>query len=181
MTDKTITFIIAGVALAVLIAIIATIPLRKKRILEKAGKLLLPLQNGVSYKVITLFMLSLLIVAVIPLRNFALHLQIIFALVSIIAATMGAKEASGLGKAGIYENLIISGTYVIPFEDILSLPTVAYEDAPETYGVDKTTLEIIRESDAARVLLLFENEEKRTEALQAILKIRPELKIENEE
>lgn len=181
MTDKTITFIIVGTALAVLIAIIATIPFRKKKVLENAGKLLLPLQNGVSYKIVALFMLSILILAVLPMRNFALHIQIVFALVSLFAATMASKEAIGLGKAGIYENLIISGTYIVDFDDILSLPTIAYEDDPKTYGVDKTTLEIIRKKDAATVLLLFENEEKRKEAVEMILKIRPELKVENEE
>lgn len=174
------TFIIIGIAAVVMITMIATIPLRRKKILENAGKLLLPLQNGVPIKVIGLFVLSFLILAVIPLRNFALYIQVIFALVAIFAARFSAQEAAGIGKAGIYENIIISGTYVIEFDDILSLPTVAYEDDPETFGVDKTTLEIIRKKDASTVLLIFENEEKRKEALQTILKIRPELKVEND-
>lgn len=176
-----ITYIIVGIASLALIAIMATIPHKRKQILQKAGNLICPLQNGVSYKVVALFILSILILIVIPMRNFALYIQVVFAAVAVFAGRMAAQEAIGLGKAGVYENLIISGTYVVPFDEILSLPTLAYEDDPETHGVDKTTLEIIREKDASSVLLIFESEEKRQEAVQAILKIRPELKVENED
>jgi len=177
----TLTYAIVGISGLVLIGIIASIPFRTKKALNNAGKLLHPLTNGVPIKVVGLFILSALILVVIPMRNFAVYIQVIFVLVSLISARMAAQEAAGLGHAGIYENVIISSMAVLPFDDILSIPTLSYEDDPETAGVDKTTIELIRKSNAATVLLTFENEEKRQEALKTILQVRPELKVENEE
>lgn len=181
MDEKTITLIIVATAALMYVWILATIPFRAKKALSDTGKLLLPLKNGMPLKVIFLFILAALIIAVIPMRNFALYLQVIFALAALVASRMGAQEAAGIGRAGIYENTIIFGTYVVPFDDILAIPTLAYEDDPDTVNVDKTTIEIIRKSTAATVILIFDDEEKRNEAVQVILKIRPDLKQENEE
>lgn len=181
MNEKTITIIIVAVAAAIYFAILASIPFRAKKALADTGKLLLPMKNGMPLKVICIFLLAALIIAVIPMRHFAFYLQVIFALAALVAARMGAQEAAGIGHAGIYENTIISGTYVVPFDDILAIPTLAYEDDPETVNVDKKTIEIIRKSTAATVILIFDDEEKRSEAVKTILKIRPDLKQENDE
>jgi len=181
MTEKTITILIVALGAAAYLGILLSIPFRTKKAMADAGKMLLPLKNGLPFKVVCLFLLAALIIAVIPMRNFAFYIQAIFVLAALMAARMGAQEAAGIGHAGIYENTIISGTYVVRFDDILAIPTLAYEDDPDTVNVDKTTIEIIRKSDAQTVVLIFESEEKRQEAVQTILKIRPDLKQENEE
>lgn len=181
MTEKTITILIVALGAAAYLGILLSIPFRTKKAMADAGKMLLPLKNGIPFKVVCLFLLAALIIAVIPMRNFAFYLQVVFALVALMAARMGAQEAARIGHAGIYENTIISGTYVVRFDDILAIPTLAYEDDPDTVNVDKTTIEIIRKTDAQTVLLLFDSEEKRQEAVQTILKIRPDLKQENDE
>lgn len=176
--ENVVTAAIVASALLALAAIIATIPLRTRRILSKSGKMILPLENGVPVKVIGMFILSGLIIAIIPMRNFAPYIQVVIALAALLAAWMAAKEASGLGKAGIYEDAIIWGTEFIPMDDILSIPTLAYENDPETVGVDMTAIEIIRKSSAATVTLTLGTEEKRAETLSAILRRRPDLKTE---
>ena len=168
--ENVVTAAIVASALLALAAIIATIPLRTRRILSKSGKMILPLENGVPVKVIGMFILSAL--------NFAPYIQVVIALAALLAAWMAAKEASGLGKTGIYEDAIIWGTEFIPMDDILSIPTLAYENDPETVGVDMTAIEIIRKSSAATVTLTLGTEEKRAETLSAILRRRPDLKTE---
>lgn len=175
------TFLIVVTAAMVYLAILCSIPFRTKNALFNAGKLLLPLKNGAKFKVIAMFILSALVIAVIPLRNFAFYIQAVIALAALFATNMAAREAAGLGRAGIYENTIISSMSVLPFDDILSIPTIAYENDPETTGVDKTVIQLIRKSNSATVLLTFENEEKRQEALQVILKQKPELNVKNDD
>ncbi|WP_191013413.1 hypothetical protein [Treponema zioleckii] len=175
MNEKQVIYILAGIAALIYAALLISLPIRRKKTLSAAGNLLVPLQNGLTYRVVGIFIVSALIIAFVPTRKFAFYIAVILFAVAIIATNMSVQEAVGLGKAGIYENIIISGTAIVKMQDIYALPTLEYEDDPDTVAVDKRIIEIIRQN-GAKVILAFPTVEERHEAVKAILKQRPELK-----
>ncbi len=177
MDHKTLTYILTAAAAIAYAGLLISIPLRRNKILKAAGQLLFPLENGLTYRVIGIFVIAAGIIALIPLRNFAIYISVILFLCAILATELGVRESVGLGKAGIYKNMIISGTNAIPLNEIYSLPTLAYEDDPETTMLDKRTLEIIT-NKGTKVILVFSTEDIRQKAVAQILQELPGLKPE---
>ena len=70
--------------------------------------------------------------------------------------------------------MLISGTSALLWSDIISLPTLAYEDDPDTTQVDKRTLRIITDKSGEQ-LILFASEEERAAAVAKILALVPRL------
>ena len=110
-----------------------------------------------------------------PLRNYSWFVNIILLATALVAAEIAAREAAGCGKAGIYENMLISGTDSVLWNDVYSLPTLAYENDEETTQVDFKTLRVIL-NNGKENLILFSSEEERKQAVDLILKLAPKLK-----
>ena len=162
----------------VFVAQIVSIPFRKKSISKKGGSLLMPLENGSIVRVITIFVICALIIVLVPLRNFALWISAVLIFCALLGENFAVKDLCALGKAGIYENMIVTGPNVVYFDDIFSFPTLAYENDPETSMVDKQYLQVMRKNNST-VTLIFESEEKREAALRKILELRPSLNAES--
>lgn len=169
------SIVMAAAGAAVYAGILISIPLRAKKLMHGCGEKILDIPTEPSTaRHILIFIICALLIAVIPLRNFASYLNIIFIGTALFGTEITAREAILSRKNGIYANKIISGTYAIDYEQIEALPTLAYEDDPETTNVDRSALQIILKS-GARLQLTFTTKELREDAVKAILSIRPEL------
>ena len=168
-------FSMLGAALLGYTGILCSIPHRRKKIFTQAGRCVMPLKVPSSKKWIAIAVLAFILILVVPLRNFGWFINIVLLGTALFAAELAAREASGVGKAGIYENMLISGTSAVLWSDVLSLPTLAYENDPETTQVDFKTLRVITNSGAEQQIV-FESEEERAKAVEEILKLAPKLK-----
>lgn len=163
-----------SLALLSYIGILCSIPYRRKKIFSHTGKLLLPLRTPSSKKWTAIAALAFILILVVPLRNFGWFVNIVLLGAALFAAELSAREASVCGKSGIYENMLASGANVVFWSDILSLPTLAYENDAETTQVDFKTLRVITKN-GAELLILFDSEEERKNAVNLILKMEPRL------
>lgn len=127
-----------------------------------------------SKKWLAIAVAAFILLLVVPLRNYSWFVNIVLLATALVATEIAAREASGCGKAGIYENMLISGTAALLWNDILSLPTLAYENDPETTQVDFKTLRIIT-NKGSEIQILFSSEEERKTAVETILKLVPRL------
>lgn len=168
-------FSMLGAALIAYIGILCSIPRRRRRIFAQAGALVMPLSLPSSRKWVAIAVLAFILILIVPLRNFGWFVNIVLHGTALVAAELSAREAAGSGKAGIYENMLVSGTSAVLWSDMLSLPTLAYENDPETTQVDFKTLRVITNSGAEQQIL-FESEEERKKAVEVILRLAPHLK-----
>ena len=99
---------------------------------------------------------------------------VVFLCVALIATYLSTKNIVNSKFSGVYENMIISETTVIKYDDILSLPTVSYENDPDTTMVDWRVIEVLTKS-GNKIQLIFSNEEERKQVLTEILKQCPRL------
>jgi hypothetical protein len=95
---------------------------------------------------------------------------------AIVATEIAAREAGGSGKAGIYEKMLVSGTTSLLWDNIYSLPTLAYENDEETTQVDFKSLRLLL-NNGQESLILFSSEDERKKALETILNLAPHLKV----
>ncbi len=174
MDNRLITYIMTGAAGAVFVGIICWIPFRIKQMKKESGALLMTLKSDFPMKAIAVFFVSAALIAIVPVRNFALYLSAVFFATALIAAWMSAKEVANSGMNGIFENMLISDTTAIRYDEILSLPTVAYEKDEDTTQVDFSVLEILLHT-GSKVQMIFPDEATRNQALEIILKQCPRL------
>jgi len=168
-------FSMLAFALVAYIAILSSIPLRRKKILKSAGKCLMSLPELTSKKWLGIAIMAGILIVIVPLRNFGIFISGVLLGAGLLAAELAARQALGSGKAGIYENMLISETSAVLWSDILSLPTLAYENDPETSQVDRSSLRILTQKGEEK-LILFSSEEERQKAVELILKLAPSLK-----
>lgn len=174
MAEHQVPVVLSCVAGVVFVAQIVLIPFRKRRLARSAGRLVMPLENTSPAHVCAAFVLCAAIVALTPFRDFSPLVRAVLLLCALFGERFAANEALALGRAGVYENAIVSGTNAVFFDDIFSLPTLAYEDDPDTTMVDRQTLQIMKKNKST-VTLVFGSEKTRAEALAAVLGLRPAL------
>lgn len=168
-------FSMLGAALLGYIAILCSIPHRRKKIFAQAGMCVMPLKVASSKKWVAIAVAAFILMLVVPLRNYNWFVNIVLLGAALFATEIAAREAGGCGKAGIYENMLISGTEALLWSEILSLPTLAYENDPETTQVDFKTLRVINKK-GTESQILFSTEEERAKAVEKILELAPQLK-----
>lgn len=176
MTTKAIIYLsMLAVAFIGYVAILASIPVRRKRTLAAAGERRMSLNVASSRKWVAIAIVAALVLFAVPLRNFGLMVSAIMLGGALLAAEIAARTAVGCGHAGIYERMLISGTSAVRWDDVVALPTLAYEDDPDTTQVDKRTLRVLIE-DGTEQLIVFTSEEERAQAVAEILALVPRLK-----
>lgn len=168
-------YMVSIVAGMIFLAILVSIPFRRNKIKATAGELIMPLGSS-SVIMYAGFLICAAVIAVLPFRNFAPYLYVVLAAVAVIASEIAAREAAAFRLTGMYQNAIIWGIYNIGYNDIYSLPTIAYENDEETVGVDFNYLDIILKNNR-QVQMFFKDRAQRDEALKVILTKRPDLKL----
>ncbi|WP_407426620.1 hypothetical protein [Treponema sp.] len=173
--EQILYFSMLGLALAGYIVILSSIPYRRKKIFAQSGNLIMPLSVKSSKKWAAIAVMAFILILIVPLRNYGWFVNIVLLGAALFAVEIAAREAGGIGKAGIYQNMLVSGTSALLWSDILSFPTLAYENDEETTQVDFKTLRVIAKNGAEH-LILFESEEERSKAVETILNLAPDLK-----
>ncbi len=174
MDEKMIKLILTIISYGVFAFLLVRIPFIKKRVKSECGELKMQLKSDFPLRSWLIFVVSAALIAAVASRNFALYLCVVFDITALIAAYIGSNEIVNSGLNGIFENMIISDTTAIKYDDILSLPTVAYEKDKETTQVDFRLLEVIPKK-GAKITLVFPDENIRNEALKIILEQCPRL------
>ena len=174
METKTLTWILTILSGAAFIFLIARIPFLVKKIKGECGELKMELKSDFPLRSFLIFAVSAALIGIVPLRNFAFYLSVVFDLTALIAVNMASKNAAYAGINGIYQNMIISDTTAIKYSDILSLPTVAWEKQEETTQVDFRLLEVLPKN-GGKITLVFPDENVRNQALAVILEQCPSL------
>ena len=175
MNTSVTNIILAGIALAGFLGILISIPSRTNKLRKNAGILHLALKTPSPVKSILILVFSAVLIVLVPLRNMGLFVNIVLLLTALIAAEMGIREFANLRIAGVYKDAIVSGTQTIYFNKITALPTLSYEDDPESTGNYKTSLNIVLEN-GTETTLVFADEEERTQAVKTILQLVPRLR-----
>ena len=169
------TVVLAGAALVAYLAIMISIPLRTKKVRQNAGTLQAPLKNATSAKWVLIAVFSLAVIVIIPFRDMGLFVNVILFFTALIAAELAAREAANRGIAGVYKDAIVLGSQTVYFMNIEALPTLAYEDDPDSTGDYKTTLSIILRN-GSETTLVFADKADRATAVQTILQLVPRLR-----
>lgn len=135
----------------------------------------MPLKSEFPVRLAVIFVVCAALIAVVPLTRFEIYLRVIFCAVALIGSEISAREAANTRHSGVYEKMIISESLAVKYEDIFSLPTLAYENDSETTSVDKKNLEIICKN-GGKATILFADENTRSLAVEIILRQCPRLK-----
>lgn len=175
MDSTKITLIMTIVCAAVYVLMVASIPVKIKRLKKEAGDVLLNISGTNVLKAIGVLLFGALLIAVVPMRNFPVYLSAVFLGVALIAANMAVNETANSKLNGVYSNMIISQSQAIKYDDIESLPTLAYENDEETTMVDFASLEILLK-DGRKTQLVFADETERAQVVQTILSVCKRLK-----
>lgn len=163
------------ISYALFAGLLLTVSGRIKKIKAESGALLMQLKSDSPVKSIVILVLAAVLIGVVLLRKFPLHISIVFDAAALLATYVSVKDISTCKNNGVFENMIICDTTAIKYDDILSLPTVAYEKDAETTQVDFRLLEVLPKK-GAKIQLIFPSEEIRNQALEIILKQCPRLK-----
>lgn len=170
---KYICAIIAGICL---LGIIISIPFRRKMIKKNSGALIKALPSS-SVKIFGGYLIcaAIIIFMLLTKYEYAWYLTVLLDAAAVIGAEICARESKSYKITGFYENAIVWGVYFIPYENIYSLPTLAYENDKDTVGVDFQYLQIMLKNNK-EVQMFFESKEERNEAVKIILKKREDLR-----
>ena len=175
MNTKTTVILIAVAAYIVFAALIISIPFRIKKLKAECGELKMKLRSEFPLRSFLIFLICSLLIGVIPLRSFELYISVIFVLTALLATYIASNQVVNSGMNGVFENMIISDTTALKYDDILSLPTLSYENQEETSQVDFRLIEVLKK-DGSKVTFAFPDEATRTQALNIILEQAPQLK-----
>lgn len=175
MNARIFALAVAGAAAAAYVVIAATIPYRRRRAAERSGELLLKIPDSTTkVRTAAIFALCAAVIVLTPTQSFRPFVRVILAAAALLGARSAAAEAVAFGRSGIYRNAVVCGATSFRPDEILSLPTVAYEDDPGTVGVDRTQIQVILRS-GRKLALAFPDEAERNAALSALLSLRPDL------
>ncbi len=169
--------ILMAVAACIYLVILISIPFRRRKVSEQAGKLVMPLRVVSSRRWIMIAIFAALLIGLVPLRLEALGLfvSVVLQACALIGMELAARDAVVQKQAGIYEHMLIASTHTILWSDILGLPTLSYEDDEETTMVDKRVLQLVTQ-DGSNIDIIFYDEKERQAAVEKILEVAPELK-----
>lgn len=144
---------------------------RSKKIMSKAGKLLLPVKNKSKYFFLGNYLWTLLLPFVLLIRDFRPAYEIIFCLVSVIGAEMNSRDFITKGQYGVYENCVMANGVTVFFDDIVTFPILNLpEEEQEKY--DHSNLVVATKSRGNENLVFSSPEEceKATELIRNLSK-----------
>lgn len=175
---KTFLLILSIVALAIMLLILGTLPLRIKKLTKKLGKCLLPLSRKNSMLFIAVLCFAPLMIIFQWFREFAPYIHIILSITAVLAIEIVIRERVFDARSGVYENALIVDGRLILKEDIVAFPTLEYEndpdaeDNPEEYPsvndpTYKKALKIVTNKNGV-IFVGFETEEERNKAVEIL-------------
>ncbi|MCQ2596238.1 MAG: hypothetical protein MJ181_00185 [Treponema sp.] len=150
--------------------VLSAIP-RSKKIMSRAGKLILPVKNRSKIFFMGNYLWALFLPFILLIRDFRPAYEIIFCLVSVAGAEMNTRDFITKGQYGIYENCVIANGVTVFFDDIVTFPILNLpEEEQEKY--DHSNLVVATKSRGNENLIFSSPEEckKATELIRNLSK-----------
>ena len=176
---KTFIFYFSIVALVAMVLILATLPLRIKKLTKKMGTCLLPLSRKKSMLFVAVLCFAPLMIIFQWFREFQPYIHIILSATAVLAIEIVIREQVYDARSGVYENALIVDGRLLLKEDIIALPTLEYENDPETFDESedgtpslsdpayKKALKIVTDKNGV-IFVGFESEEERNKTVEII-------------
>lgn len=176
---KTFIFYFSIAALASMFLLLATLPLRIKKLTKKMGTCLLPLSRKKSMLFIAVLCFAPLMIVFQWFRDFQPYIHIILSLTAVLAIEIVIREQVYDARSGVYENALIVDGRLLLKDDIMALPTLEYENYPESFDESeeaspsltdpayKKALKIVTNKSGV-IFVGFESEEERNQAVEII-------------
>ena len=153
--------IVQLVSYAIALIILIALPIRKGMFAKKNGECLLVLKRVTGFIYPLIIVLSIVMLAVLYFREYALYMVIILHITALLALEMSTRELLYRSKSGIYTDFIIVEGRKILKTDFYALPTLAYETDVNN------TLEVVTENKGT-ILLVFADTEERQRAVEIL-------------
>lgn len=167
--------ILQYISYAVYAAVIFSFPLRRRRMVRLCGRCLLAFA-GIPVRVqYVVLCLAVLLIVLPGFRDFGLFVNCVLYLCAIVGAEVIVRDTLLRRMAGIYEHaLIVDGRY-LPFDDIRSLPELAYKnDDAEEDELYARVLKIVSEKSGV-IYVGFADRAQKKQAVELLLKLLPRL------
>ena len=145
-----------------ILAISIGMPLYRKKLMKEAGKKILPLVKKGSALTIAAYVTAYVLFAFSLLVDFG-KMNFVIPYCAVAGLFISTKEGTFRSVNGVYENLLISGTDIIKFDDIMRIPGKGESSHPDN------VVEIITKKNGKRQLV-FDNAGTASEVLKAIKK-----------
>ncbi|MBO5237011.1 MAG: hypothetical protein J6B32_07890 [Spirochaetaceae bacterium] len=165
--------IIRYIAYFLYFLVVISWPFRQKKIEKNLGNKILDISKKTSIITWVAIIIAPLLILLQRFKHFELFVGIILSATSIIAAEIVLKERAFKKIAGVYEKgIVLDGRY-IPFIEIISIPSLAYESSPGYENVLKLVTE-----KSGELYIGFSSQEELESVVNAILSQEPRLKPE---
>lgn len=152
------------------VVLLISYPLRKKKWLENAGKIKYESKKHDTRIFYMIVCLVPILITVTLIRNLGLFMNCIMCACSIFALEIMVRDTISKKTAGIYENACITDGKYIPLDDIIALPTLAYEG-----DTSVSTLKIVTNKHG-EMYLNFPDERERKDFVKNLVELLPRLK-----
>ena len=158
----------------VYLAIIFTIPLRRKLLLKRAGKLYFSAKPKSVVLQILIILCCGAILAILGFRELGLVGDIIVCLVSILGVAMGSAEVSLFKNCGIYENGFIGNGFYLPFSEIYSIPALNPSENSDEEKSATSSLKVITDKKGT-VTFSYDSVDECALVIEKLREIKPSL------
>lgn len=170
--------ILRYVAYAAYIILIATWPLRKKKIVSDLGNCVLATSRKTNALFIVVIVCAPLLIVLTRFRDFGLTINAVLAVSALLAAEVSIRDRIFASISGVYQNgIVVDGRY-LPYDQIKALPTLGYDEEAEAEQNElyERALKIVTEKSGV-VYVGFASKEEKDAAIVAILEQEPRLDI----
>ena len=140
----------------------------EKNKFEKLGNCLLPLTQKRSKTLFLILILTCLMFALHCVRRFSLFITLILTATAVLAVELSFRDHILQKLNGVYENGLITGGRFLQKDEIVSFPTLAYEnDSDNASSVPPQMLKTVTKNNGV-IFLEFANSEERNNAVQIL-------------
>ncbi|MCK9169374.1 MAG: hypothetical protein M0P01_03090 [Treponema sp.] len=170
---KTVTVIIVAAAFCAYALLVATLPLRRSKMLKKAGTLELPVKPRLlKFAVIVLVCCPLLILLVL-FRDMGVFIDGIMCAIAILGTEMAIHEVMTAKCSGVYTNGIVAEGQLIPFSDIVGVPLLSLPENQQALH-DTGVLDLVTKK-RTNMQIIYSNEDECRRVIDKLVELEPRL------
>lgn len=156
-------------------AIIASIPIRRRIILKRAGTAVFSVAKKNPLHLLLILVCCAVLIALLWVKELGLPTDITVLLVALLGAVMGAAELSLNGCAGVYTNSLIGSGHFLPLSEIYALPML---DTLKSEGDAFNHLEMkVITNQRGKVSFHYTSADECRAVLEHLVKLSPSLAV----
>ncbi|OJF77369.1 MAG: hypothetical protein BKP49_02580 [Treponema sp. CETP13] len=162
-----ITFIIRVISYAIGVLLLASFPVRTKRLKLEAGECLLPLKRSTSKMYIVAILLCFAVIFILRFRDFQLYITVIMDLACVLGINLAVRETVNRSASGVYENALVTEGDLFYRKNIIAIPEITNEkddDDSTSESSYENTLKIVTQK-AGETWIAFDTAEEKRAAL----------------